>query len=45
MHFLCATKKSPPEAVGEDWCHSASEILWWNWGGCDEIHVIVNLGQ
>ena len=44
IHFLCATKNSSPEAVGEDWSQSAKEILWWNlmtmwWNS------LVNLGQ
>ena len=43
--FLCAAKKSLPEAVSKDWSQSAREILWWNWWRCDEIHIIVNLGQ
>ena len=37
MHFLCATENSPQEAVGEDWSQ-----IWWR---CDEIRIIVNLGQ
>ena len=45
MHFLCATKNSPPETVNEDWSQSArksSGEIWWR---CDEIDIIVNLGQ
>ena len=33
MNILCATKNSPPEAVGENCSQSAMEILmamWWN---------------
>ena len=30
MHFLCATKNCPPQAVGKDWFQSAREILGWN---------------
>ena len=30
MHFLCATKKSPPKAVSKDWSESAGK-------SCDEI--------
>ena len=43
--FCVLQKKYSPEAIGEDWSQSASEILWWNWWRCDEIHIIVNLGQ
>ena len=42
--FVCY-KKSPIEAFGKDWSESAREILWWSWWQCDEIHIIVNLGQ
>ena len=44
--FCCLLqKKSPPEAVDKDWSQSATEISWWNWWRCDEIHITVNLGQ
>ena len=43
--FCVCYEKSPPEGVAEDWSQSAKEILWRNWWQCDEIHIIVNLGQ
>ena len=42
--FCLLQKKSPPEAVDKDWSQSATDILWWNWWQCDEIHITVNLG-
>ena len=44
-NFFVCYKKCPPEAVSKDWSQSAWEILWWNWWQCDEIQIIVNLGQ
>ena len=38
-------KKSPPEAADEDWSQIATEIMWWDWWRCNEIHIKVNLGQ
>ena len=43
--IFCVLQKSLPEAVGKDWSQSARKILWWNWWWCDEIYIIVNLGQ
>ena len=43
--FLCATRNSPPEAVGKVVLKVPGKSCDEIWLQSDEIHIIVNLGQ